>query len=128
MEDSIEFIKFDETPKEQKVLGFATIRKTYVLVLNGKNTNVVQYERFKLTRNDKGGYFIQAPSIKADSDPGENIFVSSNEYDSKFITDTIHAIIRAGYKKHTAGPSVHITPAVDTKTQTAQVEDVELPF
>lgn len=129
MRDSVQFISFEETPKEQKVRGFATIKKTYPLNFKGVETQVIEYERYKLTNSDKGGYYVQACSIKRDSDPNEHIFISSNEYDSKFVKDTIEDIIRVGYKLHCAEKEApKIQPIVDTKIQTANVEDVELPF
>lgn len=124
-----EFIKFYETPKEQKMIGFAMLRHTTTSLIDNKPMLDISHYCYKFMRNEKqGGYFIQPPSVKADSDPGENNFVNCIAKDSTFIKEYIEGLLKEGYKQYLSDKQQKSKPFVDTKKQTANVEDEELPF
>lgn len=127
-EESIEVIGFSPTPKEQKVIGYATLRITSLINFRGTLTRMVKIERFKLTRGDKGGEFVQSCSIKADSAAHENVYEKSNEFDSNFLGKEVEKMIKQQYKNYLES-SGKTKQFVDTKPARSDVEDQwELPL
>ncbi len=127
-EESVEVLGFSPTPKEQKTIGFCTLRITSLINFRKTLTRMVKIERFKLIRGDKGGQFVQSCSIKADSDPNENIFKKSNEFDSHFLGEEVENMIKTCYKEYLES-SGKTKQFVDTKPARSDVEDQwELPL
>lgn len=91
-----EFIQYIPTPDDAKCLGIAEVRM-YFLQEEHERFPTYGVERFKVMKNDKGGWYFVTASVKFPEELGgykPSFYLDSNEIQSK-----LHDLIRSGIKE-----------------------------
>lgn len=128
MGQTYEYVSFNPTPKEQKMVGYSKIIKHGTSTIGLNTLNDPWILCYKHNRRDNGGIQIQPCIIKKDSDPGVMEFEDCMMSDSMIVNQHIKKMCSDGYHKYLESQAKP-KELVDTNPVRRDVEEQgELPF
>lgn len=112
-----EFIQYIPTPDDAKCLGIAEIRM-YFLQEEHERFPTYGVERFKVMKNEKGGWYFVTASVKFPEEYGgykPSFYLDSNEVQSK-LYDLIRIGIKEQMDRSPAQETIRIQPGSNIST------------